>query len=230
MANPFIVVRRRLAFEPRPARAADVRNLVGGLCGLAAGVAAGRQIFVVDWCKAPFLLEHSAKLIALYVPTLSGLAAGAAGWRLFGGSARDYMNRPYLARSPADFWRRYNRNFQQFFLEDVFHTLDGRLGRPARIMIVFSVSAMLHEYVFGIATGRVQGYQTAFFLLQGIAVAGTTRVRPRGWQAIPWATGTALFVLLSSTLFFASMHGVVPFYSRPFGGWSWEGWTRLETP
>jgi len=28
LANPFIVVRRRLAFEPRPARAADVRGFV----------------------------------------------------------------------------------------------------------------------------------------------------------------------------------------------------------
>jgi len=178
----------------------------------------------------PFLLEHGAKLVALYVPLLSGLAAGAAGWRLLGGSAQDTMDRPYLARTPAEFWRRYNRNMQDFFLEDVFKPLGRRLGRPARIMIVFSLSAMLHEYVFGIATGRVQGYQTAYFLLQGIAVAGTTRVRPRGWRAITWAVGTALFVLLSSTLFFASIQGVVPFYSRPFGGWSWEGWSRHETP
>jgi hypothetical protein len=36
-------------------------------------------------------------------------------------------------------------------------------------------------------------------------------------------------MFLSSTLFFASMHGVVPFYSCPFGGWSWQGWTRQES-
>lgn len=230
LANPFVVVRRRLAFEPRPARASDLRWLVTGLCGLAAGVAAGRQVFVADWSKVPFLFEHSAKLIALYVPLLSGLSAGAAGWRLLGGSAQDTMNRPYLARTPAEFWRRYNRNMLSFFLEDVFKPLGDRLGRPGKVMIVFSLSAMLHEYIFGIATGRVQGYQTTFFLLQGIAVAGTSRVRPRGWRAITWAMGTALFVLLSSTLFFASMQGVVPFYSRPFGGWSWEGWTRHQDP
>lgn len=230
LGNPFVLVRRRLAAEQRPARASDLRRLVAGLCGLVAGVAAGRQVFVTDWSKVPFLLEHSAKLIALYVPLLSGLSAGGAAWRLLGGSARDYMDRPYLARTPADFWRRYNRNMQQFFLEDVLKPLGDRLGRSGKIMIIFSLSALLHEYVFGIAIGRVQGYQTAFFLLQGIAVAGTTRVRPRGWRAITWAIGTALFVLLSSTLFFASMQGVVPFYSRPFGGWSWDGWSRHETP
>jgi hypothetical protein len=45
-----------------------------------------------------------------------------------GGSARDYMDRPFLARTPAEFWRRYNRNVQQFFLHDVFNP-DFPLGR-----------------------------------------------------------------------------------------------------
>ena len=49
LGNPFVVVRRRLAFEPRPARASDVRGLVAGLCGLAAGVVAGRQVFVTNF-------------------------------------------------------------------------------------------------------------------------------------------------------------------------------------
>jgi D-alanyl-lipoteichoic acid acyltransferase DltB (MBOAT superfamily) len=140
------------------------------------------------------------------------------------------MHRPYLARTPADFWRRYNRNFQQFFAEDLFKSLDHRLGGPARIVIVFLFSAVLHEYVFGIATGRIQGYQTAFFLLQGVAVAGTARARPIGRLAILWAAATAVFMLLSSMVFFASMQGVVPFYARTFGSWSWHGWNRQEPP
>jgi hypothetical protein len=69
LANPFIVVRRRLAFEPRPARASDGRQLVAGLCGLAAGVTAGTEVFLTDWSKVPFLVEHSAKLIALLPPS-----------------------------------------------------------------------------------------------------------------------------------------------------------------
>jgi hypothetical protein len=97
-------------------------------------------------------------------------------------------------------------------------------------MLVFLLSAVLHEYVFGIATGRLQGFQTAFFLIQGLAVASTARMRPRGWKIVPWALGTGIFMLLSSTLFFASMQGVVPFYSRPLGGWAWEGGYRHEAP
>jgi hypothetical protein len=81
----------------------------------------------------------------------------------------------------------------------------------------------MHEYIFGIAIGRVQGYQTAFFLLQGIAVAATARVKVRGWRAVPWTAGTLGFNLVSSVLFFASRYSLVPFYSRgvPAG---LEGW------
>jgi D-alanyl-lipoteichoic acid acyltransferase DltB (MBOAT superfamily) len=126
------------------------------------------------------------------------------------------MDHPYLAGTPADFWRRYNRNMQQFFLEDVFIPM-GASRRPlVGILFVFAVSGLLHELVFGIASGRVQGFQMAFFLIQGLAVAATARIRPRGSRAVAWAIGTLVFVLITSTLFFASMQGVVPFYSpRP---------------
>ena len=76
------------------------------------------------------------------------------------------------------------------------------------------MSAILHEYIFWIAVGRLQGYQTAFFLLQGLVVAATLKVRPRGWRAVAWGTGTLAFNLASSVLFFASMDEVLPFYAH----------------
>jgi hypothetical protein len=35
-----------------------------------------------------------------------------------------------------------------------------------------------------------------------------------------WAAGTWAFLLASSVLFFASMNGVVPLYTRPLPVWS----------
>ena len=81
-------------------------------------------------------------------------------------------------------------------------------------MATFLVSALGHEYIFSTAAGRLQGYQTAFFLLQGLVVAATLRVRPRGWRAVAWGTGTLAFNLASSVLFFASLDEVLPFYTR----------------
>ena len=84
---------------------------------------------------------------------------------------------------------------------------------------MFGLSALIHEYLFSIAIGRVQGYQTAFFLLQGFAVAATARLKARGWTAAPWLAATLGFNLVSSVLFFASVNGLVPFYSRELPAW-----------
>jgi len=128
-----------------------------------------------------------------------------------------------LASSPAEFWRRYNRPVQQFFHDDLFLPWGGRRA-PIRVTFsAFVVSALVHEYVFGIIVGRVQGYQTLFFLIQGLAVIATLRARPhRGMKWIARAA-TLTFNLVSSVLFFASLNQILPFYSRPLP-WPLAGW------
>jgi D-alanyl-lipoteichoic acid acyltransferase DltB (MBOAT superfamily) len=128
------------------------------------------------------------------------------------------MANPFAARTPADFWKRYNRPAQQFLYEDVFKPLGGRRSPVRATLATFLVSAIIHEYVFDIAVGRVQGYQAAFFLIQGLAVAATLRVRPAGRAAVPWVVGTFAFNLATSVLFFASIGEVLPFYARRGAG------------
>jgi hypothetical protein len=219
LGHPFSLVRRCLAAEPRPSRRENLLRLGRGIVGLALGAALLSYLFRVDWDHYPFLAEHAAKVITFFVALFGGMAAAGALWRLAGGMTRDFSDNPIVARTPADFWRRYNRPTQQFFWEDVFKPVGG-MRKPVRAtLIVFAVSAVIHEYVFGIAIGRVQGYQTTFFCLQGVAVALTGRVKPKGWRAIPWVAGTLTFNLVSSVLFFASMNGLVPFYSRGLPSW-----------
>jgi hypothetical protein len=40
---------------------------------------------------------------------------------------------------------------------------------------------------------------------------------------VPWLAATLCFNLVSSVLFFASVNGLVPFYSRGLPGWL-QGW------
>jgi hypothetical protein len=223
LGNPFSLVRRRLADEPRPAPRQNLLRLGRGVLGVSAGIAVLIGLFRVDWEGYPFLVEHTSKVATFYVAVICGLDAAAALWRLAGGVARDYMGNPFVARTPADFWRRYNRPMHQFFWEDVFKPVGGLRAPVRATLLVFAVSAVMHEYIFGIAIGRVQGYQTAFFLLQGAAVAATARVKARGWRAILWTAGTLGFNFVSSVLFFASMNGLVPFYSRGLPVWL-RGW------
>jgi hypothetical protein len=223
LGNPFTLVRRRLADEPRPSNRENLRSLSEGSVGLAVGIVLLNYLLHAGWEGYTFLVEHTCKAIAFWVAVLSGLNAAAALWRLSGAKARDFMDAPFAARTPADFWRRYNRPVQQFFMEDVFKPAGG-LHAPVRTtLLVFALSAVIHEYVFGIAIGRVQGYQTAFFLIQGVAVTATARVKPTGWRAGPWIAGTLAFNLVSSTLFFASMNGLAPFYARGVPAWL-RGW------
>jgi D-alanyl-lipoteichoic acid acyltransferase DltB (MBOAT superfamily) len=158
------------------------------------------------------------------VAIIGGLSALTALWRISGGAARDYMDRPFTARTPADFWRRYNRNMQQFFWEDLFKPLGGNRTPIRTTLWVFAVSALLHEFLFYAAIGRVQGYQTLFFSLHGVASAMTLRIRvKKGWTAVPWIVATLAFNLASSVFFFASIHAVVPFYAHGLPSWL-QGW------
>lgn len=171
-------------------------------------------LFRLDWEGLPFALEHTGKVSVFCLTVLPVTVAAASIWRLLGGVARDSMDHPLLASTPADFWRRYNRPVQQFFYEDVFKPVGGIRSPIGATFLVFALSAIIHEYVFDIAVGQVQGYQAVFFMVQGCAVVVTMRLRPK--QAIPltWIIGTILFNLATSVFFFASMNGVVRFYSR----------------
>jgi hypothetical protein len=214
LVNPFTLVRRCLAQERHPGLRENVLNLAGGSVGCAVGVVLLLGLFNVDWTPWSFWVEHVSKVLALMVAIVCGLSAAAAFWRLTGGTARDYMNQPFTATTPADFWRRYNRNVQQFFWQDVFKNSGDRRSPVRTVLFVFALSALLHELIFLAAIGRVQGYQAAFFAVQGIAAALTVRIKVKGWRAVAWISATLCFNLLTSVLFFASIHGVVPFYSR----------------
>ena len=77
---------------------------------------------------------------------------------------------------------------------------------------------MLHEYVFSVAMGEVQGYQLVFFALQGIAVGATLRWRP---GRIVGIGVTFTINALTSVFFFASFQGLAPFYEDGLPTWLW---------
>jgi hypothetical protein len=219
LVNIFGLVQRKLDELPHPAPRADVRRLVWNGLGFVAGAALVAFVFHINWRALPFVAEHAVKVVAFFLALIPLSTAAAAAWRLAGGRGLDFMNNPFVARTPADFWRRYNRPVHQFLEQDIFLPLGGRRRPLLGTVAVFVVSAAIHEYVFSMAVGRVQGYQTAFFLLQGLAVAATARLKPRGAAAAGWVAATFAFNLLTGVLFFASVNRVVPFYDNPVPLW-----------
>ncbi len=218
LLNASSMVLRRLPDEPSPTRRALLTTLFRGAATAALGLGAMWAVFRLRLGDVSFWVEHTAKLVASYVAVLGGFAATISVWRLTLGKARDPFHNIFLARTPADFWRRYNRSVLQFFYENLFKRVGG-MRHPVRgTLIVFAASSVLHEYVFGAAIGAIQGLQTAFFMIQGVGVVLTLRVRPRGGAAVMWTLGTIAFNVATGVLFLASLHQVVPWWDHaPFG-------------
>ncbi|MCK6544442.1 hypothetical protein L6R52_01100 [Myxococcota bacterium] len=212
--HPFSAVLRRLDGEPAPSRAENLRRLARGVVHALAGGAVLVWLFTEEVARGSIVVDHVLKLFAFYIGLEGTLVALVSLARLSGVKARDVLEQPYLAITPADFWRRYNRVIGQFLHEDVFRR-SGGLRAPVRATIVtFVVSAIAHEYLFSIALGRIEGYQTAFFLLQGLAVALTVRVRPEGrWRWVALAA-TLTFNVATSFLFYRSVDQLQPWFLR----------------
>jgi hypothetical protein len=219
LANGAAMVLRRLDAEPRPTARQNRTQLAGGLAGMCAAAAVLTALFRVNWAAVPFVVEHSTKAVAAFCTLLPMGAVSVALWRLGGGRTRDWFAAPLRSRTPADFWRRYNRPVQQFFCEDVFKAAGGWRAPARATLLTFALSGLMHEYVFGVAAGRVQGWQMVFFLIQGAAVAATQRARPKGWRVFPWMIGTFVFNVATSVFFFASVNAILPFYSGTLPLW-----------
>ena len=111
--------------------------LLGGLC---------KVVFSTDYSDVPFAVEHCLKVTTLVTVVILLANASARAWRLLGGRVLEPMLNPAVARTPADFWRRWNPPAQQFFQEYAFQA-SGGFHNPVRgILVSFAASGIVHEY------------------------------------------------------------------------------------
>ncbi len=215
LALPFVLVPR--VHARAPVGAAGVRQLLGGLLCIGAGVALLAWAFQADLGRWSFALDHFVKLVAAYLCVFDGLfVLGTGLLRIAGVRVLDLSRNPILAVTPAEFWRRYNCEVNRFGRENVYSVLRARLGRTGAMLAVFGMSGILHEYLAAAIIGRVQGYQLAFFGVNAIAAGLTWRRRPQGWAVWPVRLATILFLASTSVLFFGSVAQFIRWY--PHGG------------
>lgn len=219
LANLYFFVFRKRGVESQPSTSRNCLELALGIAGFCAAFGVLFLKGKIDWLAFPFLFEHAVIAIAFYVLLIAELTAVVAITRLVGAYIINANDGPFAARTPADFWRRYNRLIGQFLYEDFFKPLRGRRHPVRATLGVFAVSGILHEYFFWVALGQFVGWQLLFFMLQGGAVVLTLRVKPTGWKAFAWATGTLVFNIVSSVPFFASFNSVIPIYQNSLPAW-----------
>ncbi len=202
---------------PFQRRAVDAVKYVTGL-GLVSVVTVG--VFKVNWTACPFLLEHAVKSTCLAAWTLWVFQANTALWRLAGAPAAFFATRSVLgAHSPADFWRRWNRPMYRWLLENVYKPLGGHRNPHLALLATFTVSGLLHEYLFAVTFQRVTGYVTAFFLLQGLAAVLTRRFKPTDWLIAPGTIFTFAFNTASTLLLLIPINDRVPLYVNDVPKW-----------
>lgn len=191
----------RRAPPGRP-RAPEGRRLALGLLALGAGAGGLALLHATRWTAHSFALDHAAKVL-VFALVVEGLGqAGCGAGRLAGFDVAPVVDRALFARSPAEFWSRYNRVVGDWLRRWVFLPAGGR-RRPVRaVLLTFFVSGALHEYFFLIPTGEVRGWQLAFFMLQALGVLASPpldRLARRAGPAGAVAAWAATFAFMAAT-------------------------------
>lgn len=211
------LVRRRLKHEKIFSDSVNFRKLSIAIGVALLGAASMTTLVIFDLESLGFWREHFLMMIAFYFCVDGAMRLMSSLQRILLGRSREMTQNPILAYSPADFWRRYNRAIGQYFFEHIFRPMRGSKRPVLTTLTVFFVSSLMHEYIFGIALMKVQVFQTAFFMIQGCAVAATQRWKPGPRMKIVGIVGTFFFNVLTLSLFLASGHQIFDyqFYDSP---------------
>jgi alginate O-acetyltransferase complex protein AlgI len=150
--NLLAQVERRRIFDPFAARPAVILILWGLFqkkCIADNAAVIANKVFALEQNSFPILwagvLAFGVQIYADF-SAYTNIARGSA--RLFGFELRPNFNHPYLADSPADFWRRWHISLSTWFRDYVYIPLGGGRGGAAstmrNIFITFGLSGLWH--------------------------------------------------------------------------------------
>jgi hypothetical protein len=201
----------------RPPLVPELLRIAGGLAGFGVAFAILTRSHASEFLQTHFAADHCLKVLVW----LLGLEAGSQfGWgveRLLGYADGPPMGYPSIARTPAEFWMRWNRRAQRWFYLNAFAPAGGKQFPVRGVVATFVVSGFIHELLFDIATSDFNGWQGLFFLIQIPAVLASRPleqwVRRRGAGAKAAAhVATIVWFWMTSVLFFHGIEQVFPFF------------------
>jgi hypothetical protein len=212
---------RRL--RPDQRSAADVWRLVLSASGIALGFMLLFAANRAPALRASFLLDHVTKLFIFLLTVESMATALCCLERLAGYDTSPLVDRTFLARTPAEFWRRWNNRINAWLYWNAFVPAGGRSAPIRGVWAACLASAVLHEVAFTIATSQFTGYQFIFFAIQAPAIIFSRTLerlaRELGTAGVVIARATTVLWMAVTSMFF--LHGadlVFTFYyqSQPW--------------
>lgn len=205
--------RNRLPLSNR-ARHFAVRTLYISLA-----TAALYGVFQWDWSRHTFWGEHFVKAAASFIWIDCAFPWYGAFWHLAGIRTVRFVDQMWLARTPAQFWRRYHRPAHDWLYQDIFKPLRVLRHPGVALILTFLVSGLMHEYIVAVSLGHVTGHMLAFFILHGLASLLTWRIRLTGPRKLAGLVATYAFLLTSSIYFFIPVDRGLPFYTNEVPAW-----------
>lgn len=175
-------------------------------------------IFRRDWIAQSFWIEHTFKTTVSGIWLIYAWDWYRSIWRLAGFRTVKFANKPQLAYSPAEFWRRYHREVHRWVYMDVFKPWSV-MSPVLALLLAFAVSGLAHEYVVSISLEHFNGYMLLFFLLNGLASAVTWRLKLSGIYKYMGIVFTYIFIIFSAVFFFIPVNEGVSFYSNQVPSW-----------
>ena len=194
----------------------QVLHVVLGIAGVVGAVLMLRFLSSSVLIRSSFALNHVVMLL-MFVVAIESLSRALCGLEhLAGFDTTPIIRNAYLSRTVSEFWQRYNCRIHDWLYRNVFQTTGGRHAPVRSVVLVFLVSGVFHELMFGIATSRFTGYQLAFFTLQAPAALASGRIErfaKRGGMTGKFVAhaSTILFLAVTSILFFDGVQKVFPF-------------------
>jgi hypothetical protein len=149
------------------------RRLISGLKQFGPGIA-----LVITQIYYGFFGQHVALFwsyvvgITLLLPSGTFRMCIGMYMAFTGAYAKPMFDNPVGSTSISEFWnRRWNLMFARNALRNIFIPLYRKGVNPSKSTIaVFLASGLIHEILLMILNNRPNGYNLAFFLLQGVAV------------------------------------------------------------
>jgi hypothetical protein len=138
-------------------------------------------------------------------------------WHMMGLHVRPVMDRIWLARTPADFWRRWSWPIHLWLYRYIYLPCGGRRRAVGAVLAVFAFSGLLHEAIAFVAIGRITGHQSAFFGVSAAGVLASPLLESIGRCGVAGEVlmrlVTLVFLVASAAFMFVTVDAVIPLYA-----------------
>jgi len=184
-----------------------IRSVLRGVALIAVGIVIARITTELKQWPAAFVILFQ---VELYLVAAGGFNILVAPLALRGIDYTDPFCSPFLAKSPAEFWGRWNTWVNHLLHRYVFLPVSGKRRLGLGVFAAFAVSGIAHEAIFAFIAWHVTGWMLVYFLTQAALVLLTSRWRTfrtltRRAPAVAW-TLTMIAMFATGSLF---VHGAV---------------------